>query len=159
MAEMTKRPQRWWLQLQLQSVAAGMLCSALVAGLIALAVRLEILNDSLAVRLSMVLFGSLAGVLAAAAYTYLKNRGIVPYLQRWLTWLDNPPDWATGHRRVRVYLDTQQAITDGFTEEALAAWPREYGVYTVILQQGRLDLWLRLPRSTDPPSRLSPETL
>ena len=60
--------------MQLQSIAAGMLCSALAAGLIALAVRLELLNESPAIGPAMVIVGSLVGVLVAA--TYLKNRGI-----------------------------------------------------------------------------------
>jgi hypothetical protein len=67
------KPTLQW-RLQAESVAIGMLCSALVAGLIALSVQLEFVNDGSAVRFFMVITGSLAGVMAAALY--LKNQGI-----------------------------------------------------------------------------------
>lgn len=82
-----------------------------------------------------------------------------PLLTSWLAALDSPtkPDWMTGPRRARVYLDRQLAQDHGFTRTTLQPRSHEYGVYPVIIEQGQLQLWLSIPTSNDPTVLFTPE--
>lgn len=82
-----------------------------------------------------------------------------PLLTSWLTALDSSqaPEWMTGPRRARVYLDRDLAREDGFSRATLQPWSHEYGVYPVIIEQGRLQLWLSIPTSNDPTILFTPE--
>lgn len=83
-----------------------------------------------------------------------------PLLTRWLTMLDSAelPEWLSGDRRARVYLNRSLAQEHGFSEHSLAAsWGYEPTVYQVIIEQGRLQLWLNIPTSNDPTVLFTPE--
>lgn len=84
-----------------------------------------------------------------------------PALRRWLAFLDAPdaPPWLRGTRRSRVYLDRPAAIEHGFTQTTLTPWNQGYRphVFPVIIEQGRLQLWLDVPVSNDPTVLFSPE--
>jgi hypothetical protein len=75
-------------------------------------------------------------------------------LRDWLDYLDRPqeklPRWVRGGRRVRVYLDREAARAAGFTEATLRPWRPTHGTYPLIIEQGRLQLWVEIPISTDP---------
>lgn len=75
-------------------------------------------------------------------------------LPDWLEYLDQPQDslpaWLRGARRVRVYLDDRAARRDGFTVASLRRREGNFGGYPLIIEQGRLQLWVEIPVSTDP---------
>ncbi|MGI6797669.1 hypothetical protein [Gordonia sihwensis] len=78
-------------------------------------------------------------------------------LTAWLERLDEPGlTWLDGSRRARVYLDRDTAYADGYTSRSLDRWTG-LATYTVIIEQGPLQLWLDVPRSNDPGRRFSPE--
>lgn len=85
------------------------------------------------------------------------------HLERWLTVLDQPPHssaWSTAPRRARVYLDHEMASSDGFSDDVAGLPHSGYlpSTYTIIIEQGWLQLWLSLPTSNDPGTRFTPET-
>lgn len=82
------------------------------------------------------------------------------HLQRWIEYLDNqPPGWCAGPRRARVYLDEEAAERAGFENEPSGMVASSYQrPYTVIIEQGRVQLWISLPTSTEPGVRFTPET-
>lgn len=82
-----------------------------------------------------------------------------PPLTSWLKALDSPtkPEWMSGPRRARVYLDRSLARAHGFTLATLQPGSNQYVVYPVILEQGRLQLWLNIPTSNDPTVLFTPE--
>lgn len=83
-----------------------------------------------------------------------------PALDRWLTVLDDPtaPAWLRGPRRSRVYLDRGAARESGYCREQLTPWQTSFGIYPVVIEQGRLQLWLDIPTSNDPSILFTPET-
>lgn len=82
------------------------------------------------------------------------GRQALTALPDWLEYLDQPqeslPRWLRGARRVRVYLDYGAARADGFTVGTLRPWEANFGGYPLIIEQGRLQLWVEIPISTDP---------
>lgn len=78
-------------------------------------------------------------------------------LRAWLDLLDDESlPWRHGVRRARVYFDLDAANDDGYT------FPRRMGLgfpatYSVIIEQGPIQLWLKVPRSNDPSQRYAPE--
>lgn len=84
------------------------------------------------------------------------------HLERWLDFLDqhleHPGQWCGGVRQARVYLDEYQALQDGFSDDITHYSNRLPSTYTVVIEQGSLQLWLALPTSNDPGTRFTPET-
>ncbi|WP_461666508.1 hypothetical protein [Gordonia sputi] len=108
------------------------------------------------------------GQIPEAAYAYAREEkdtvhgfyGLPPSrseLRAWLELLDDESlPWRSGVRRARVYFDLDAAQDDGY------AFSRRWGLgvpatYSVIIEQGPIQLWLRVPRSNDPSQRYSPE--
>lgn len=98
--------------------------------------------------------------------TNSEGEPIPPYgpllLRRWMELLDDPaaPEWMSGPRRARLYFTQEAARADGFTSQALPASSlvRDSGrVATVVIEQGRLQLWLDPVMSQDPTTYLTPE--
>lgn len=86
------------------------------------------------------------------------------HLTRWLDVLDeNPPSWATGPRTARAYLSEGDAEADHFVPRLLArGMPRgahAHQPFTVIIEQGQLQLWIQAPTSTDPGEPFSTEVV
>lgn len=81
----------------------------------------------------------------------------MPPLQAWLERFDDETiPWLQGTRRARVYLDRNAAERDGYTMQEVYGYGRG-PVYTVIIEQGPVQLWLNAPRSNDPTQRYAPE--
>ena len=83
-----------------------------------------------------------------------------PPLARWISALDDPaaPEWLSGPRRARVFLDREVARAAGFAQLTLQPWQLgSYGTYPVVIEQGRLQLWLDIPTSNDPTMLFTPE--
>lgn len=81
------------------------------------------------------------------------------HLQRWVEYLDGQEvGWCAGPRRARFYFDEGVAESHGFQGD-----PSEAGALVrrrpcaVVIEQGRLQLWVALPVSTDPGVRFVPE--
>lgn len=90
---------------------------------------------------------------------FYPTRPIDPPLTRWLEKLDSgdAPNWLCGQRRARVYLDRETAREHGFSQESRNPWGGPRAVYPVIIEQGRLQLWLSIPTSNDPTILFTPE--
>lgn len=82
------------------------------------------------------------------------------HLDRWLKYLDSQPsEWCSGPRRARVYLDEEVAERDGFQQERSGMVVSSYQrPYTVIIEQGRAQLWIALPTSDEAGARFTRET-
>ncbi len=88
-----------------------------------------------------------------------------PERTRLRAWLDlltdaSAPDWMRGDRRVRVYFGDAAAIRDGFTEDQI--WggdnpSRLVDVFTLIIEQGLLQLWVLMPEPADTRQRFPAE--
>lgn len=61
----------------------------------------------------------------------------------WLQFLDSPeaPDWATGKRVARVFLSRDAAAEQGFVHELWDAMQRLESIPTVVIEQGKVQLW------------------
>lgn len=68
-----------------------------------------------------------------------------PVVDRCLEFLDSAecPGWMKGDRRVRAYLTYEAAHSDGFIENP--QWSYGWGNYTLIIEQGDLQLWIEPP--------------
>ncbi|WP_138918073.1 hypothetical protein [Gordonia effusa] len=78
-------------------------------------------------------------------------------LRAWLTYLDDHTiPWLDHPRRARVYLDRNTAEADGYCTSPGHDHGRR-DIYTVIIEQGPVQLWLDIPRSNDPTQRFAPE--
>lgn len=82
-------------------------------------------------------------------------------LRAWLAHFDDPDvAWLYGQpRRARVYLDWRPASDDGYATHRshLIGGFGLPKVYTVIIEQGPIQLWLKVPSSNDEAQRFSPE--
>lgn len=79
-------------------------------------------------------------------------------LRAWMARFDDPDiDWLYDRpRRGRVYLDWRPASAAGYTSRRM--YPFELpAVYTVIIEQGPIQLWLKVPSSNDEAQLFSPE--
>ena len=81
------------------------------------------------------------------------------HLQRWIEYLDSQVgEWCEGSRRARFYFDEAVAEAHGFQSDpsASSALVRQRP-YTAVIEQGRMQLWIALPVSTDPAERFVSE--
>lgn len=78
--------------------------------------------------------------------TYLTN---ATYLKSWLRFLRHPepPSWAQGTLRARIYISPEAAEAHGFVRPG---WNGPDGVCQLILERGRTQLWLSLWPPRDP---------
>ncbi|MCA1606534.1 MAG: hypothetical protein LC775_13945, partial [Acidobacteria bacterium] len=79
-------------------------------------------------------------------------------IQEWQEWLEHvfnakpPLSWAEGQRSARYYLDQRKAMEDGFVKTE-GGWTT---AFTLILQQGQLQLWLPVPSPYHPAQQYDP---
>lgn len=121
----------------------------------------ELIGDTWVIRMDevdLVSGDDLAADRDAALPEHLTAAG--SHLYRWLKYLDSQPsEWCAGPRRARVYLDEEVAERDGFQQERSGMVVSSYQrPYTVIIEQGRAQLWIALPTSEEPGARFTPET-
>ncbi len=70
---------------------------------------------------------------------------------------DDRPAWLRGERVARVFLDADAAQDQGFDDDRSTVFGRPEGPYRVIIEQGRMQLWLPIYNPTDPTEILSEE--
>ncbi|MEE3755313.1 hypothetical protein [Mycobacterium intracellulare] len=78
------------------------------------------------------------------------------YLRSWLKFLTHPepPSWAQGPLRARIYIAPEAAAADGFQRPG---WTGSDAVCQLILERGRTQLWLSLWPAHDPARWVSDE--
>ena len=79
--------------------------------------------------------------------------------EAWLRVLGHPdrPAWLRGERVARVFLAPFAAAEQGFDDDRSAAFGGRGGPYQVIIEQGRMQLWLPIYSPADPTELLSEE--
>lgn len=121
----------------------------------------ELIGDTWVVRMDevdLVSAGDLAADRNAVPPAHLTAGG-GSHLDRWLDYLGRQPsEWCSGPRRARVYLSEAVAERDGFQQERSGMVVSSYQrPYTVIIEQGRAQLWIALRPSDEPGARFTPE--
>ncbi|BCI84574.1 hypothetical protein MTY66_61990 (plasmid) [Mycolicibacterium sp. TY66] len=78
------------------------------------------------------------------------------YLRSWLKFFTHPepPSWAQGPLRARIYIAPEAAAADGFGRPG---WYGSDAVCQLILERGRTQLWLSLRQAHDPARWVSDE--
>lgn len=78
-------------------------------------------------------------------------------LDYWLDFLNSdPPPWAAGSRRARVFLSRSAAVDQGFFTQQYGS-RRASSVPNIVIEQGTLQLWLMTHRPHDTTQYLAPE--